>query len=92
MIHFFLEVEIVFFSDTITELYFGIGDINSIRLNQGYYELCIGTGSFINCNGSLTQMRVDIDDVEREENIQSLMDNLDENDTLIIYNQTVLFN
>jgi len=88
----FLDVELIFFDDTIREVYFATGDLNELSLNQGYYELCIASEFFTSCESQLNQAFYEITSIEEESGSDSLIEFLDENDTLLVYNQRVVFN
>lgn len=88
----FLDVELVFFQDTIHEVYFATGNLNELSLNQGYYELCIASEFITSCESQLNQAFYEFTAIEEESGTDSLLQFLDENDTLLVYNQRVLFN
>jgi hypothetical protein len=88
----FLDVELIFFEDTIQEVYFATGNLMELSLNKGYYELCIGSEFITTCQSQQNQAFFEITTIEEESETDSLIDFLDENDTLLIYNQRVLFN
>lgn len=88
----FLEVELIFLGDTITEQYFAIGNRNRLTLNQGYYEYCNNFGIVTECNSNFLQEFVDVQTVEERLELENLVNSLEPADTLIIYNQSVVFN
>lgn len=83
----------VFDEDTTqVEQYLAVGNLNQIVLNQGYYEIHISGENFSIQESNLDQFLYDIEAVEEDYEQENIASELGINDTLLIYNQQIVFN
>ena len=87
----FALVTFAFGNDTVESVQFiGTGDLTEFRIGQGTTSYCYSFNSGSNCDGFGGTKRLSLQDAMEEFSLTSL-DEMGANDSLIIYNQSVVF-
>lgn len=87
----FVSVSSVSGADTLESLLFiGTGDLNEFRIDQGTASYCASFGSGSSCGGFGENIYLTLQDALQEFPINAV-DEMGANDSLIVYNQKVVF-